>query len=219
MFEESSVPGSVSKWIDEWSEGSEEAAASLFHRFSERLLSMARRMAATSDAVTDEEDVVQEAFAACLRAVRRGEYPDVRHRGEFWFLLVRIAERKAIDLRRHSEAKKRFGEKAEGGRQGGTIYESTLVPGNETDQQGGFSNFPGNELSPEFATIFAEESKRLLGLLSPELREVLRLRMAGHTNADIAELLGKSKPTIERYARKIRDTWQATSMNHETHSN
>lgn len=200
--------GSVSDWIREWSEGSEEAATNLFNRFSERLLMTARRMAATHDAVTDEEDVVQEAFNACLRAVRRGEYPDVRHRGEFWFLLVRIAERKAIDLQRKSIAQKRAPGQKDDGHRDGTIFESALANGDGSSQQAGFSNFPSPELSPEFAAIFTEESKRLLELLTPELQQVVRLRMAGHTHGEIAELINKSKASVERYARLIRDIWR-----------
>ena len=63
--------------------------------------------------------------------------------------------------------------------------------------------------SPELAAEVAEECGRLLGRLGDgQLRQVAIWKMEGFTNAEIADRLGRSVPTVERKLATIREIWE-----------
>jgi DNA-directed RNA polymerase specialized sigma24 family protein len=67
----------------------------------------------------------------------------------------------------------------------------------------------GNEPTPEFAAQVAEECQRLLDMLpDDELCSIAVWKMEGHTNEEIAGLLGCAVPTVERRLRLIRKCWE-----------
>jgi DNA-binding NarL/FixJ family response regulator len=53
----------------------------------------------------------------------------------------------------------------------------------------------------------AIECEELLALLDDRLREVAILRLHGYTNQEIAEQLGRSVKSVERYLKLIRVEW------------
>ena len=64
--------------------------------------------------------------------------------------------------------------------------------------------------SRKFATQVAEQFDRLLAALpSDELREIARLRLEEHTNAEIAGRLGCTERTVERKLVLIRSYWES----------
>jgi len=181
--------------------GSEAAAIDLWDRFFARLVFLAQNaLKTTPRQVSDEEDVVLETFNACVRSMRDGKYSEVRHRGEFWFLLVRIAERKALDQRRRLLAKKRRPDE-------GVSGDLPFLVDDDLGALDDIEQLADREPTPEFAAIFAEESLRLFELLEPRLREVVRLRCEGYTNAEIAHRISRSIPAVERYVRLVREKW------------
>ncbi len=72
----------------------------------------------------------------------------------------------------------------------------------------GLDGVVDRELGPEVTAILAEEYQRLFDDLRDEsLRRVARLRLEGHTGAEIAERLGCNRRTVVRKLELIRQTW------------
>ncbi len=68
----------------------------------------------------------------------------------------------------------------------------------------------GNEPSPEFAALVADELRRLFEALSDDsLRHVVRLRLEGYANEEIAAALDCGLRTVERKLALIRKRWLA----------
>ena len=94
--------GSVTHWIYELKAGREHAAQQLWERYYERLVRLVRvELRGANRRVSDEEDVAISVFDAFCRAAESGRFPNLADRDSLWRLLVRMAARKAIDLRRH----------------------------------------------------------------------------------------------------------------------
>ena len=198
----STVEGSVSEWIQSLRNGDETAAARIWSRYAELLMSMARsRLRRTPRQVADEEDIVVAAFDACFRAFRKGRYEEILNRDDFFRLIIKITERKLIDQKRHLFAKKRVGLK-------GQSRDSSLSADNDSASLKWEDQVLSREPSPEFAAAFADEFQRLVGLLGDTLATVLKLRLEGHSNVEIAKITGCAVSTVERYFRLIRKTWE-----------
>ena len=68
----------------------------------------------------------------------------------------------------------------------------------------------GNEPTPEFAAMMADEYRRLFGSLADEsLRVVALLKLEGHSNEEIARSLDCGLRTVERKLEVIRKRWMA----------
>lgn len=75
-------------------------------------------------------------------------------------------------------------------------------------QRAGLENAPVGEPGPEFIAICEEECERLLNRLADDsLRQTAQLRLAGLSNAEIAQRLQVSLRSVERKLQLIRDTW------------
>src|SRR5690349_20841483 len=71
-------------------EGSQDAAAALYHRYAQRLLALARAKCGDDLAArVDAEDIVQSVFGSFFRGARQGYY-DVPSGEEMWGLLLVI---------------------------------------------------------------------------------------------------------------------------------
>jgi DNA-directed RNA polymerase specialized sigma24 family protein len=55
-----------------------------------------------------------------------------------------------------------------------------------------------------------ESLSRLLELLDPDLQQIALLKLEGRTNEEIAALISRSLPTVERRLKLIRDKWHRT---------
>jgi DNA-directed RNA polymerase specialized sigma24 family protein len=68
--------------------------------------------------------------------------------------------------------------------------------------------FDNGEPSPLFAAEFADQFEYLLSILpGPEWQQVVIAKLEGHSNDEIAKIIGKSVPTVERRLSRIRDVW------------
>ena len=68
----------------------------------------------------------------------------------------------------------------------------------------------GDEPTPEFAAMMADEYRRLFGSLADEsLRVVALLKLEGHSNEEIARSLDCGLRTVERKLEVIRKRWIA----------
>jgi DNA-directed RNA polymerase specialized sigma24 family protein len=166
-----------------------------------RLIAVARsRLRAAPRAAADEEDVALSAFDSFCRGAEAGRFPRLDDRDDLWRVLFVITDRKAAGQARREGREKRGG---------GRVVQVSAVgsgEGSGADVLGGVAA-PGP--SPEFAAQLVEECERLLSNLNDgKLRQLAIWKMEGFANAEIAEKLSVSVPTIERKLARIRNIWQ-----------
>jgi DNA-directed RNA polymerase specialized sigma24 family protein len=190
-------PGSVTRLIVDLKAGDPVAAQPLWERYFERLVHLARKRLSArrpGAAVEDEEDAALSAFESFCTGAARGRFPRLADRDELWRLLVVITARKAsAQVHRHGAQKRGGG----------------MSPRASSEEEGALEGIIGNEPSPEFAAMVAEEYERLLDRLDDEgLRQVALWRMEGYTNDEVAEKLGCARRTVARRLELIRQIWE-----------
>jgi DNA-directed RNA polymerase specialized sigma24 family protein len=188
--------GSVSRWIAGVKAGDERAAELLWKRYFDRLIGLAqKKLDGTPRGLVDEEDVALDAFAAFCRAAKLGRFPELSDRHGLWRILLKITTDKAVDQIRHESAQIRGG---------GLVRE-------ELDRQGdlaGFDQIVGDEPTPEFAAMVAENCRRLLSLLEdPVLKAVVLAKLEGYSNQEIATQQDCALRRVERRLQLIRKKW------------
>jgi DNA-directed RNA polymerase specialized sigma24 family protein len=191
--------GSVTRWIDGLKAGDAEAAEALWGRYFERLVGLARAKLASarSKAVEDEEDAALSALVSLWDGAVDGRFEQLRDRDDLWRLLVVLTARKAQDQRRRQGRQKRGGGVAFVGLAGG-----------DGSRDGTLMEVAGEEPSPEFAAMVAEEYARRIDELEDEtLRQVASMRLEGYSNDEIAARLGCVTRTVERKLDLIRKVW------------
>ncbi len=108
-----------------------------------------------------------------------------------------ITARKAHNQTKRDQRLKRGG----GAVRGDSAFEKLTQNGEED----GIAGIIGREPSPEFAAEAAETYRQiLLALDSPVLRDIVRWKMEGCTNQEIADWLSCSVRTVERKLRLSR---------------
>jgi DNA-directed RNA polymerase specialized sigma24 family protein len=195
----SQAMGSITRYIGDVKHGAPDAVQGLWERYFERLVRLARaRLRATPRAAADEEDVALSAFDSFVAAARRGRFPKPEDRDDLWKILVTITVRKAHDL----AAYERRRQPRDGRRR--------LTEADVAGEGDVLSLIAGPDPSPDFAVSVAEECGRLLDALGDDvLRRIALGRLAGYKDAEIAARLGRSRQTVMRKLRRIRDAWQA----------
>ena len=195
--------GSVTRSFEAAQQGDSLAAQALWRRYFPELVRLARqRLGQIRGGVADEEDVALSAMNALLNAARQGRLPNLADRHDLWRLLLTITYRKATDLVRHESRQRRGG--------GRTRRTSASDTGGPT-----LAQMLGDEPTPEFAAMMAEQCGELLELLDdnprrvgPSLRELALRKMEGYTNAELAERFDCSERTVERGLHLIREAWK-----------
>jgi DNA-directed RNA polymerase specialized sigma24 family protein len=197
-----SAIGTVSLWIKQLKGGDRATVQKLWESYFHRLVGLARKkLQGCPRGAADEEDVVLSAFDSFCRGAEEGRFPQLLDRDDLWHLLVLITSRKAINRAKQERRQKRGG---------GAVWHESALPGTDSSGWGpAFANVIGREPDPEFAVLLAEEYRRLLEkLTSAELRSVAVWKLEGYTNEEIAARLGRSRGTVERKLRLIRDCWE-----------
>jgi len=195
-----SSPGSVTDWLARLPQGDQEAVRKLWQRYYPRLVGLALQQLRGAPArQADAEDVALSAFAGFCRGAERGRFPDLFDRDDLWRLLVVMTARKAANLVRDERRQKRGG---------GRVVNFSDLPEDRTGEEPPFADLLASEPDPRVAAQTAEECRRLLAALHDAgLRAVAVWKLEGHTNEEIAGLLGRSVPTVERKLRLIRKLW------------
>ena len=189
-----SESGTITRWLGELKAGEAAAVQPLWDRYFARLVGHARaRLLAlrTPTAAADGEDVALSAFDSLCEGVRVGRFPQLADRSDLWRVLVHLAACKAVDHHRKEARLKRGGGRAQAS--------DPLT----------IDNLVGPEPTPEFAAIVAEEYLGRLDMLGDAtLRRIAELKLACHTNQEIADLLGCSLRTVTLKLDLIRKKWQ-----------
>lgn len=166
--------------------GSQVAAGQLVHRYSQRLLALAKaRTGADLAARVDAEDIVQSAFGSFFRGAKQGFYtaPDGE---ELWGLLLVITLNKIRTKGAYHRAGKRDVRKTTGG-------DALTGPGMDP---------PADDTAA--TAMLQMVIDEVLSNLPEGHREVVRMRIEGHEVADIATATGRSKRTVERVLQEFR---------------
>ena len=188
--------GSVSVWIERAKKGCESAATHLWTRYQHRVVAVARRkLTGELRSVVDEEDVAVTTFHSFLRRCRDGSYPDLKDRDDLWRLLVTITIHKASNQIRDQNCQKR-------GLSPATAGSSSL------QLIANWEDLKSCEATPELvATVADSLNHLLLNFSDGELRSIVLYKLEGYSNDEVAELIGRSVPTIERRLRLVREKW------------
>lgn len=212
----SSSQSSVTQWLERVQRGrDDDAAQRLWQRYWGQLASIAGRRLRELGArcrAEDEADAVQEAFAAFFRRVEEGAYPDCHDRNDLWRLLVKIADSKARQLARAERRRKRGSGKVRGD---SALLGSGSVRGDAFDRIASAAQelpLPEptlEEPSEAFVDQFLDTLRLCYGTLDATERAVLRGRMMGYTNEEIAAQIGCVTRTVERKLKVIRSRWQS----------
>jgi DNA-directed RNA polymerase specialized sigma24 family protein len=195
--------GSITLLIDKIvRQGDEYAAQLVFDRYFVQLVQVAaNRLGGVPRGAEDEEDAAISALDSFIQRARNNEFPELKDRHNLWLLLLKITERKAINLLKRQLALKRGN--------GKVLGEGVLRSAGDDSDQMGLAAIQGPIPTPEFIAELKEQYRiQLKKLKSEELRTVARLRLQAYTCKEIAVQLGVVERTVERKLRLIRDLWE-----------
>jgi DNA-directed RNA polymerase specialized sigma24 family protein len=170
----------------------DDAAQLLWQRYFTQLVWRARsRLESVRHGRGNEEDVALSAFKSVCIGIANGRFPDLKDRDDLWRLLVVVTARKAINHIR-SELNVKHG--------GGHVV--------SLDDEA-LAMVVCRDPTPDDASIAAEEYRRLLALLpDDQFRRIAILKMEGHSDREVAGVLGVGLRTVERKLLAIRKAWR-----------
>ena len=171
--------------IQQFQEGSQEAATDLYLRYANRVRALAQARCSTELAARlDADDIVQSVFRCLFQAARRGYY-DVPAGEELWGILLVIALNKIRDARAFHTAAKRDVRLTSGGK----------------DLECAMENLEHADASQAFLRIAIQEA---LEMLPAQHRRIVELRIDGFEIAQIAQETGRSRRSVERVLQETR---------------
>ena len=177
---ESDENAPVSEWIRGVKLGDDDAAANLWaHCFAKLIAISRKRLKGIATPIYDEEIIANHAYESfCLRAAR---FTQLEDRGDLWKILATIVSRKVSKAVQKKER------------------------GISADMEMSESQGP----TADDVVTANDEFDRLLDLLdSDRLRAVAVLKLEGHSHDEIAKAIGRAVSSVERYTRRIRETWE-----------
>ncbi len=170
--------------------GNEEAARQLFDKYMERLVALARRRISQRLASrVDPEDIVQSVFRTFFGRLRAGQF-EIEDQDDLCKLLMRITVHKTLRQVAFHKAAKR---------------NPALEKGQQDAADDRILEVLDSEPTPEATVAFVDQLEHFLARLRPEERQVLEMRLQGHSNEEIATKLKiKHDRTIRRIVERIR---------------
>lgn len=195
----SSNSNSVTLLIQQLKDGQEDAATKLWDRYFGRLVVLAdQKLGNSPKRTSDEEDLAIDVFQALCRGASEGRFEGLQTSVDLWPLLVAITSHKAVDQVRRQTSQKR----GSGNVRGDSLFNR------ENSIQSSFDDFLGNKPTPELLASMDEQCNRLVDLLEDDVqKEIVRLKLQGFINQEIADKIGVSFRSIERKLKLIRETW------------
>jgi RNA polymerase sigma factor (sigma-70 family) len=190
---------SITELIPKLVDGDSTAQRYVWEHFFANLCRVAhQRLARRRVGKADEEDVALSAFESLFRRLRRGEFASVKRGDDLWRLLVKITKRKALNLLRDELRQKRGA---------GRVLGESVFARPDSTYGPGLDAVAIAEPTPDFLTAMKESVDRLLSRLDDEAKRIALYKMEGMTNREIATRIGRSRATVERRLKLIRETW------------
>jgi RNA polymerase sigma-70 factor (ECF subfamily) len=171
--------------------GDEAAAATVFHRFAQRLIELARaRLDTRMRQKVDPEDVAQSVYKSFF--LRHAEVQfELANWDSLWGLLTVIAVRKCGRWHAHFHT------------QGRDVAAEVSVRPAGDDSGSGWEAL-AREPSPAETTMLAETVEQLLGELEGRDREIVALGLQGYTAVEIRDRLARPERTVYRVLKRVR---------------
>jgi DNA-directed RNA polymerase specialized sigma24 family protein len=187
-------PSSVTTWLQRLRGGDTAAAQPLWERYYTDLVRLAHEhLAARVRRMASPEDIALGAFASFCQGAAEGRFPQLADRYDLWRLLFTITLRHAADQAR------REGRQRRGSGQQIDVADLLALPDADLD------DLTGDAPDPAWAAAVADELQSVLTRLPrDELRQIMLLRLVGHTLPEIAQQQGRSLRSIERKWRLLR---------------
>lgn len=206
-----STDSSIVQLIALAGQGDTQAQQQIWDQYFPQLVRLAQqRLKEKFHRVGDGEDVALSVLNSFFHQIQKISLPEVRGRDDLWRFLSRMTQHKAIDWIRFQQRHRRrvLGESAIGLGNAGSSRESAAEARPMADVAS-----PG--LEPQLAVMLIENCERLMDQLPAELRPIVLLRLAGHTNAEIAVNQDCSLATVERRLKLVRSIWSQTLQEKE----
>jgi RNA polymerase sigma-70 factor (ECF subfamily) len=171
---------------------SEEAAAAIVNRFTQRLIALARgRLEARVRRKVGPEDVVQSVYRSFFRRHADGQFR-IEDWDGLWAMLTVITVRKCANCNQFFRADKRDVRRE---------ADMSAPPG----RAGPAWEAPSREPTPEEAAMLAETVAGLMGELGARARDILALSLQGYTTEEIGEQLGRARRTVRRVRERVKN--------------
>lgn len=183
--------GEIVRWLSDIADGDPAAAEKVWDRYSQRLISLARKkLAAMPSEIADEEGAVISALRSFFSGIQGNQFPRIEDPNDLWKVLALLTARKAIAQLRHHW--KKSGE------------------ADHIQRHNDSLEFLNQEPGPEQIVMFVDACDRLLeGLENDKMRRIALLAMSGHETREIAIELDVHQRTVQRKLEIIRDKWLA----------
>ena len=173
--------------------GDQEAAETVFQRFTGKLLKLARsRLDAQLKQKIDPEDVLQSVFRSFFRRQENNEF-DLDGWDELWALLVAITVRKCCKQARHFRSKKRDVSKEE----------SPQLTDDESEE---FTEWKlvSHEPTPEQAILLTEMLDELMRPFDKQGQTIISMRLQGYSEKEISTEINRTERTVRRVLSRAR---------------
>jgi DNA-directed RNA polymerase specialized sigma24 family protein len=186
----------ITKWIDELSDGNQQAAQQLWQQICLRLLAFSRlKLDEQTRRLYDENDAANSAFYSLCCGLTDGRLK-AENRDALWGLLSVITTRKISAQRRFLNRQKRGGG-MERGESGFAEYGDI-----------GINAIGSNQQTPDVLVEVSESCDQLLDALSDQtMKKIVLLKFQGVTNVEVAGVLKCTQRTVERKLERIRRIW------------
>lgn len=183
--------GSFESLMDQLRSGDDDAAATVFRRFTQRLLALARsHLESIISSPGDVEDVIQSVYKSFFVRVAGGQF-QLDDWDELWGLLTIITVRKCANRRAYLKAKRRDVRREVRGESGSGHH--------------GFDwNFIDREPSPLEVALLTDTVEALLRDLAISDREAVSLLLQGYTTLEIARIMTCSERTVRRIRSRVK---------------
>jgi RNA polymerase sigma-70 factor, ECF subfamily len=171
-------------------QGNQDAARQIVDRYLDRLLTLARRrISQRLSSRVDPEDIVQSVFRTFFVRLKEGQFV-FDDQDDLCKLLMRITLHKTLRQVAFHKAAKRD--------------PNLETPHGEHHQEQLMALFD-QEPTQEATVAFLDQLEHFLAQLRPQEREILEMRLQGHSNEDIASKLGIYDRKIRRVIEHVRD--------------
>jgi len=179
------------KLLYRWQNGDESAAAEIFDRYVQRLISLAgSKLSEVLKRRVEAEDIVQSAYRSFFRNAAEDRYT-IEHSGQLWGLLAAITINKVRTHAAFHKAQKR----------------DIRVEANMTASQSCYGLCPDTvavEPTSDDAAMLVEELRIVTESLTPLQRDVFELYLQNQTNDQIALAVKRSPRTVRRSLEEVR---------------
>ena len=173
-------------------ESNESAVAEIWQRYFPRLVAVANRtFRYVPGRSEDARDIAQSAFVAFWQQMTKEGFAASLDRNSLWSLLTTITVRKVRGQLRTQSAQKRGGGKV---KRFSELGEDSTLSMNDA-----LSIIPAQE--------FDMACEEWLSLLPEDHQQFAILRLLGHTNREISEMLDCTERKVERKLKRIRQLW------------